>query len=62
MSETLDRSMQELMQYAKGDSSKISIEPYQIQDAPHFHAKEIKYIREKLPAAINLATKQVTSS
>ncbi|KEK02668.1 XRE family transcriptional regulator [Oenococcus oeni IOEB_S436a] len=50
MSETLDKSMQEVMQYAKGDSSKVSVEPYQIQDAPHFHAKEIKHIREQIPA------------
>lgn len=35
MSETLDKSMQELKQYAKGDSSKVSIEPYQIKQTFH---------------------------
>ncbi|MFT8413509.1 hypothetical protein [Oenococcus oeni] len=42
--------MQELTQYAKGDSSKVSIEPYQIKDAQHFHSKEIKHIRKQIPA------------
>ncbi|KDP19767.1 hypothetical protein EL27_04110 [Oenococcus oeni] len=50
VSETLDKSMQELTQYAKGDSSKVSIEPCQIKDAQHFHSKEIKHIRKQIPA------------
>jgi|SRR5690625_368460 len=48
MSDTLKKSMDELMDYAKGNKESVEIRTYKIEDVPDYNGEKIKEIRNNM--------------
>lgn len=54
MSDTLKKSMDELMDYAKGNSNGVEVRTYKLKDVPNYNGEAIRNIREKIELPRNV--------